>query len=281
MLFREILKVHEANTAAGGLPDILGDAFLRSVNPVYRRIMNRAGKIGTVFAETDALYLLMPFHQLDRIVASKTVPYVPHARLMSEIEARHPGVFGLQQMPMPESYHMHEAAHVIAADCCAKVEITSIQDRILKALISESFANTADAMACGYADTANHRLFLKLNCYMQPTTEAREVMTAVRETYGEAYTVRLILTSYLYANFLRDEVPAELLGAGIDDENCLALATVGQQLDLQFREHTTQNYFLLSGFEGEVLDLVNFDFMKLLGRPDFSAAFGALAAVLS
>lgn len=281
MLFREILKIHEGHGAGGGRADILGDGLLRSVNPAYRRIMEHAAGVGVNFSEASAEYLLLPFSQLDRIVASKNVPYVPHGRMMAEIEARHPGVFDLQQMPMPESFHLHEAAHAIAADCCADIEINSQQDRILKMLISESFANTADAMACGYAGDEIHRLFLKLNCYMFPATETHKLMTAVREKHGEAYLARLVLLSYLHANFLREEVPAERLGPGAADEDCVALATIGQQLDMQFREQTTQNYFLLSGFQGEVLDLVNFDFMKPLARKDFSAAFDALVAVLS
>lgn len=280
MKFREILKTHNNASAEGGQSDILGDAFLLLRNPVYRRIKNYATELGASFVETDVEYLLLPFQQLDRIIVSKQVPYVPHGRLLAKIEAKNPGVFDLERMPMPESYHLHEAAHVIAAECCAKIELQSAQDRILKSILCESFANTVDALACGYADSEIHRIFLKLNCYMQPTEEAYELISSVRKACGEEYTARLILLSYLHANFLRDEVPLELYEIGMKSKDCIALSAIGQELDLVFREQTTANYFRLAGIEGDSLELLNFDFVQLLNRKDFAEAVKALLAAL-
>lgn len=281
MRFQEIIKVHNQAKADGSHSDILGDAYLLSVNPTYRRIRLAAANLGVVLEEATAKYLLMPFQQLDNIVASKVVPYIPHARLMAEVESKAVGHFALEQMPIPESYHMHESAHVIANISCAEIDATSKQDRIVKAILCESFANTTDAMACGFADSEVHRLILKLNCYMDPTEDVYDVMSSVREVHGEAYTARLVLISYIYANFLRAEVPAEMLGAGMGSEECQMLSTIGQQLDPVFREQTTQNYFNLRGIQGEAADLVNFDFYKQLQRKDFSQAFDALVDILS
>lgn len=278
MNFRELLNEHNNVQVKGSHTEILGDAFLLKNNPIYSQVRTKAQNLGVKLIEADAEYLLMPFHQLDKIVASKEVPFIPHGRLMKKVEDTHPGVFGLEHMPIPESYHMHESAHVIAHEACAKLKLTTPQDRILKAILCESFANTVDALACGYADSDIHRTFLKFNCYMQPTEEAFEIISRVREAFGGEYVAKMILLSYIHANFLRDEVPLELLEAGMNDEDCIALSTIGQELDVQFREQTTANYFRLDGIQGEHSDLLNFDFMTLLRRSDFAGAFRAMVS---
>lgn len=279
MNFSSVLSLHRGGRAEHALPDILGDAFLLRENPIYRQVRMRALASGAVYTEATTEYLLLPFNQLERIVASKQIPYVPHARLMSAVEARHPGVFDLQQMPMPESYHLHESAHVVAELCAAGLETSTQEARILRALLCESFANTVDALACGYAETEEHRVFLKLNCYMAPNSETRELMTRVRRAFGPAFTARVVLLSYLFANFLWEDVPVDLLG--VDDADVLSLSELGQSLDPLFRVQTTQNFLLMAGFRGEVYDLLSFDFVGLLAREDFSAALAGMIAVLS
>ncbi len=278
MQFSELLKIHISSLAPGNHPDILGDGFLFHKNPVYRAVKSMATKGGASFTEATTQYLLMPFNQLDEIVRLKQIPYVPAARLMNELEAKHPGIFGLEQMPMPESYHLHEAAHVIADACCASVVAETISEKILRALLCESFANTVDALACGYADSDLHRLFIQQNSYMKPAAELSSCLARVRATRGAEFTFRLMLSSYVNANFLREPVSAE---PGPLHDDILALHEMVQELDPLFRVTTTQNYFQLQGFPGEVYDLLDFGFAGLLLRSDFADAVTAMARALN
>jgi hypothetical protein len=244
-----------------------------------------------VEATTD--YLLLPFNRLDEIVATKKIPFVPHARLLREVEAKHPGVFDLERMPLPESYHLHEAAHVIAEGATRELAAGAREDRVLKAILCESFANTVDAMACGFAETEIHRMFLKLNCYMHPDSVTRELMARVRASVGETMTARLVLLSYICANFLREGAAASLVEnwlenfaeAGAPGEGAMSdvweLSAIGERLDPLFRLQTTQNYFQLQGFKGPVEEMLDFDFVARLQREDFARAVAALVSLLA
>lgn len=294
MLFNEALKIHRSVTVEHSHSDILGDAFLLANNRLYRQIRLQTIDLDVTLAEASLEYLLMPFNQLDLIVSTKRVPFVPNARLMTEIESKHPGVFDLQQMPIPESYQLHESAHIIADHCCANVAVQTREDKILKSILCESFANTVDAMVCAYATSEVHQLFLRLNCYTVQITATREQIKNVRESFGKTFTARLIVLSYVFANFLKEEVPPDVIEALITEfgkpyskpteealKDCTTLSLIGQKLDTLFRVQTASNYFQLQGFRDEIYDLLNFDFAKLLKRKDFSEAFDSMISRLA
>ncbi len=293
MLFSEVLKAHRSAEAKHSYTDILGDAFLMNENPIYRRIRLQALNLGVSFAEATTQYLLMPFNQLDKILASKQVPFVPSARLMAEVELKHPMVFDLEQMPMPESYHLHESAHIVGEHCSLTLKVSHQEEKILKAILCESFANTVDALACVYAETEFHKVFLRLNCYMTPVDKTRNLINKVSQALGEEFAIRLVLISYVFANFLRDEVPLALIEEWIEKfanlekpptkkmlKDCVELGGIGQALDPLFRIRTTENYFMTQGLGGEVYDLLNFDFLIQLRRKDFTEVFEAMISSL-
>lgn len=291
MQFSDILTLHRSVAADNSLPEVLGDAFLLHENPIYRRVRDEAVRIGCRFQSASADYLLLPFNQLERILATKEIPYVPNARLLADVETRRPGVFDLARMPMPESYHLHESAHVIAEARCEALVLTAPEDRILKMILCESFANTVDAMACGYARTPLHQILLKLNCYMEPKATTIAAMERVGKTLGTRALTSLILHAYIAANFFKDDVEPTALEAILAaakqkmtkkiEKDVRVLREVGQRLDPLFRVQTTQNFLHMAGFQGEIYDLLDFDVYERLRRPDFAGAVDALLSVLS
>ena len=290
---KELLGVHNSQLTEHGHPDILGDTFLLRFNPVYRNIKLYALGIGCKYAEAWPQYLLLPFHQLNEIVASKTIPYVPSGRMLQDVESKRPGLFTTDELRMPESYHLHEAAHVIAEHLFAGVQLNSVQEKILKTIICESFANTVDALACVSATTDIHRFFLEQNCYMHPDIDNMNVMSRLIEGLGPRCTSILTLMAYVHANFLRETLSAEVIqelavryapGRKLSEEllnDGETLGQIGEKLDPQFRVQTTEMYLKLEGYDGEIFELLDFPFMEVLnGNGHMRNVMEALADIV-
>ena len=247
--------------------DILGDGFLMKENPIYRNIKNFSIQIGCEYVEAWAQYLLLPFHELNNIVVTKRIPYVPHGRLLHELEQKKPGVFLIDELPMPESYHMHEAAHVIAESFFKDATLATSQEKIVKMILCESFANTADALACLFARTELHRFFLKLNCYMNPDQEDMNTLNLLIQQQGERETFGQVLFGYMHANFFQ--------------EDSSAIATMCEKLDPQFRFQTTGVYLKMEGLDGDIMELLNFPFMNVYeGNSTFQQVVEQMLEVL-
>lgn len=237
--------------------DILGHQFLMRENPVYKNVIENAQKIGCQFVEAWQQYLLLPFHELNKITNTKKIPYIPHGRLLRELEEKYPGMFSSEEIAVPESYHMHEAAHVIAENFFEGIKFQTDQERILKLILCEAFANTVDAMACVYANSEEHQIALKFNCYMNPDLEDMEALERLIEDIGLPKTIELVFMSYVYSNFFKDN-PASSLS-----EDHAQVVQMSEKLDPQFRFQTTGMYLKMEGFNDDIMQILNFNFMDV------------------
>ena len=293
MQFNDILDIHSAYTHEHAHADILGDGFLLQNNPVYRSARRLSLEIGCRYVEAYPRYLLLPFHELPKIVVSKEVPYVPHARLMQEIESDRPNAFSLDEVPMPESYHLHESAHVIAEHFFGGVQVESQEGRILNAILCESVANTVDALTCMPAHEEIHRLFVKQNCYMQPQKKIIEAMSRLVTELGFQFTFMLTYFTYVQANFLSEPLSDERIRGLLAEyvpgappnaktaKDIQIVRGIGEKLDPRFRVNTTANYLKQQGFEGDLQDLLGFDFQAVFtANPKFKSALHCLCRQL-
>lgn len=284
MLFKDALEIHRAHPADHSHSEIFGDGYLMQENQIYRKIRLRALDLGAQLKEATLEYLLLPLNQLDKIIAKKQIPYIPSARLMADVETTQPGVFDFQQMPIPGSYQLHEAAHFIADHCLLEAVTTTQDEKILKSILSEAFANTVDALACAEADSETHKIILRMNCYLAPNESIRRAVEIVRAQLGDRFVARLLLLSYVDSNFLRDEAQVLFADEAMPPQNvieaCRSLSRLGQELDPLFRTQTASNYFHLQGFRGEIFDMLDFDFRQLMKREDFGRAVEALISVI-
>jgi hypothetical protein len=275
VFFSDVLDVHDSYHPEGSHRDILGDGFLMQSNPIYRKVKALALKIGCRYVEAYPEYLLLPFHELPKIVKQKKIPYVPNARLMKDVERGRPGVFTTEDVPMPESYHLHEAAHVIAEHFLLNVKPASQQEEILKAILAESFANTVDALAGALAQDDVHYFFIKQNCYMHPQSKVVQAMERLNKKMGFRFTFMLTFFTYVHANFLAKPLSKKSIdelveryasapkpGAAVQ-KDIRTVSAIGEKLDPRFRVTTTGNYFKQRGFEGDIHDLLDFPFMKV------------------
>jgi len=292
MLIREILALE--TDQPNSHPDILGDPFLMLHNPVYRQVKTQALRMGCQYREAWPEYLLLPFFQLKKIVASKTIPYVPNARLARELEQEKPGLLNLQNFNVPESYHLHESAHVIADALFAQVPLGGAEERILKALSCESFANTVDALVFLAADSETHQNLVQLSSYMRPDPEDIAVLSRLHRELGSRATFLLTFFAYLSANFLGDGFSEESVNSiatlylggeklsARQKEDALQIGQMAEKLDPLFRVQTTEVYFKFEGIEGDLHDVLNFSFMRMFNaRPDLAKIPEQMAAVLN
>lgn len=276
MYFNDVLEVHKSFLGQGSHANILGDGYLLEKNPVYRKVKMYAEKIGSQFVEAHNEYLLLPFHQLPQILETKKIPYIPSARLMGNIERDRPGVFSTDDVPMPESYHLHEAAHVIADHFLKKVKAKDSRENILKAMLAESFANTVDALACVPAEDDLHYFFIKQNCYMHPQKKVMQAMTSLIDGLGFRFTFMLMMHAYLRANFLTKPLskkdvtnllevyaPKSKVSAKLQ-KDLRTVCEIGEKLDPLFRVTTTGNYLKQQGFKGDIQDILDFPYCEIL-----------------
>ncbi len=293
MQIRELLSIHDSHSAENAHADILGDAFLMERNAIYRNIKRFALKIGARYVEADTKYLLMPFHALWEIVGSRSIPYVPNARLLRAVEEKRADALAIADLSIPESYHLHEAAHVIADHFFAGVKLKSAEERILKDIVCESFANTVDALACGLAVDEMHRFFLRHNSYMYPDGRYVALFDRMNRGAGPRFTFVYTLIAYLHANFFKEKIPAAVLkdlraryapDAKFTDKtrkDCDSLRKMAEKLDPLFRVQTTQMYLRLEGHQGEIYDLLDFPFMDVFAEnPVFRNAVDSMAGVV-
>ncbi len=294
MQISEVLAIHNSSSANQSHIDILGDGFLMNANPIYRNMKVFALQIGCQYLEAWPQYLLLPFHELNNIVATKNIPYVPNGRMLQEVENKRPHVFNTEDMSMPESYHLHEAAHVIAEHLFEEVSLTSRQEKILKTILCESFANTVDAVACVPATTEMHQFFLKHNCYMHPLKKNMDVMTRLTTRLGFRCNFMLTLFAYVHSNFLKETLSRDTIKELVTRyspnteltekllRDCETVGRIGEALDPRFRVQTTEIYFKLEGYEGEIFDLLNFSCMQVFAvNEDFRRVAEAMAEVVS
>lgn len=291
MKLSKVLSTHQSYKKDQGLSKALGHDFLMKNNFIYRNIILQALKIDARFESVTPEYLLMPFHQLEKIVSTKKIPYVPSATLLEEVEAKRSDVLTIDDLTIPESYHLHEAAHVVAEELFSKTSFIG-QEKILKTLICESFANAVDALSWISVEEDMHHFFLWQNCYMHPDEKDIESMELILDHFGLQFLFRFTLISYLHANFLKEGLEEKVIENLTDSfashvklneewlKELMDLRAMTEKIDPQFRVLTTKMYFNLEGYDGDIYDLLDFPFMKIFNsNPVFKAVVTEMTSV--
>lgn len=275
MSLLEVLAAHKNNSHEYAKNEILGDGFLLQSNSVYLSLRKKTIEVGSQLVEADTGYLLMPFHQLKKIESTKKIPFIPSGRLLEEIESQWPEVFSSDDISLPESYHLHESAHVVAHECFRSFQAHSPAEKVLKFLICESIANTVDALAWVDATSEEHRFFLDHNCYMKFSAKNQKLLTELVKEMGFSATALLVLFAYLHANFLSDGFNKSALqkihnSFSLDLEmsprlikNILSLQKMAEKLDPLFRVRTTENFLKMEFTNANVDELLDFDFLEM------------------
>ncbi|RYZ85279.1 MAG: hypothetical protein EOP04_16325, partial [Proteobacteria bacterium] len=93
MKIAKLLELHRQHTGEGSLAKSLGDGYLLKQNRIFRNIRKLTSAGGAVFSDAaDRDYASLPFSQLERILNSKSIPYLDNTSVLSDLVLKLPDV---------------------------------------------------------------------------------------------------------------------------------------------------------------------------------------------
>lgn len=219
-------------------------------------------------------------------MSRRQLPYRPSFTALEHLERRRPGFFTLadlqQNRPAP-NYLLHESAHAVAYRAlfgrprdvgAAFSEPTAL----VKLMLSESFAMTAEYFAACAVQGQPHAWFFSISSYRH-RTQKKKAVGQLLERYGFDFVGRAILLAFLYNNFLVDRLDRRTLAALADAADArvarrmtpAALAQLGSALNglmvmsPEFRYDTSRLFLTMFGRSRNIRRELSADPLTLLG----------------
>ncbi|MBX2987159.1 MAG: hypothetical protein KF802_04610 [Bdellovibrionaceae bacterium] len=291
MKLQSVLRQHDAQSAPQALKNVLGDAYLLRKNPMYRRTRELARELGFRFVPAWESYQRAPLFELQGILKKKRLPYNDSVPTLRRLVRDHRLNDEMEDVPVNlVSAHFHESAHGISDRLFRTVKPRNKREKILLALLCESYANATESMAIGWIDGDLHRFFFEQNSYIYADAGRIAARRKALRAWGAVGLFRLLWLSYLYSNFLVGNLPRpELEGLlrfalqkaelSRDDRRWgEALFQDAYELNETFRLKTSRLYMRLLSIKGDVRQNLAFDFSEVfLNRPGFHERFQQLA----
>jgi len=285
------------------LAQSVGDGFLYLNNPFFRRVRDASLAAGFRFTLADAgAYYGFPLVHLDTILSHRQIPYRPSFTALEHLEERRPGFFTLADLqknrPTP-NYLLHESAHAVAfqalfgrpRDVGAAL---SEPGSLVKLMLGESFAMTAEYFAACAVRGQPHAWFFSISSYRH-RTQKKKAVGELLERHGFAFVGRAVLLAFLYNNFLVDRLDRRQLAALADAADPRiarrlspsALRQLGSSLSglmvmsPEFRYDTSRLFLSMFGRSRNIRRELSADPLSLLGADSQAqAAVGKLVALL-
>ena len=280
---QEILEVQKRHAGSPRtFPGVIGDGYLYDNNQIFRNIRNTVLELGYTFEENPSSpYYTFPLISLKDLLETKTIPYRNNLYWIEKIDRLRAGTFSLGDLTLgPEATHLcHESAHCIA-DFILKEGHTSsaipknFKDKgeLLKILLAESYANTAESMVANLLpqNKQNH-WFLEQNLYMRLTDPS---VGRLRRRLGLKGLTELTLLLFLYANFMFVQInpvmekrilkflgidPALLKDKKFHSDLRSLEKNIAFTLNPQFIVVTTSFYLKMLGYRAAFSKMLNFD----------------------
>lgn len=308
MKLKAILKSHGDFAPKGVLVENLGDGFLLHSNFTFRQVRKQALKLDLKFSKErfhdyDALSLT----QLPKILESGIIPYCDNVRPLLEIEIQAPGVFEWSEVPpLRANYVLHETAHALARKLSQEASLvpqdvgkkSSEQKLVLLVLLEEAFSNACESMANADAEGSLHDEFLYKNSYVMEKPAVRKRLRDAIHAHGRPFIFRLLLLSFLHANFVKtqmasidfkkvlalcDEVPRKKMPARPASEikKLEKVFQIGFDLDPAFTLFTNAFCLRLMGMKTELLEALDFDFLRLLSGTNYQHLLFAMSDIFN
>lgn len=288
----EVIAAHRQFTPPLVLRENIGDGFLLALNPVFRAIRKEFRRRGFRFSTRLAeAYYSFPLMSLDDAIAARVVPYrgnFPWIEALAKVKG-----FSLTELKRSElqfNYLFHESAHFIAHDVLfgktKPAKIPKTADGLLRVLMGEAFANTVECVAFLFADGEIGGYLLDANCHFRTNEKEKAALLRVVRKTGLRKLTKAVFASFLYANYLYEEVGAKerrLIGklADADAKRLAPAIRVGFELSDIFRTDTTQLHLMKQGFPGDLRKLMKGDpVARLLQDKALLAKFDELIEVV-
>ena len=281
----------------------MGDGFLYLNNPFFRRIRDATLAAGFRFTLGDVgAYDGFPLVHLDTILSRRQLPYRPSFDGLKHLEDCRPGFFTLADLqknrPAP-NYLLHESAHAVAFRALfgrpRDVGATfSEPSALVKLMLGESFAMTAEYFAACAVQGQPHAWFFSISSYRH-RTQKKKAVGQLLERYGFDFVGRAVLLAFLYNNFLVDRLDRRRLVALADAADPrvarrltpAALVQLGSALNglmlmnPEFRYDTSRLFLTMFGRSRNIRRELSADPLTLLGADSTAqAAVARLVALL-
>lgn len=283
---RTILTIHDQYSSSKSLKHNLGDGYLITFNSIYRKIRHHTLKSGYSFTKDRFYhYDVLPMIELARIHSQKTIPYRDNVSVLRLIRDAPNWIFETSpDLLGQENFIFHESCHAVARNIIEShlnrpLLSRALQLKTISVLMEESFANSVEAMAVGYVNSARHRLFLQRNSYMKFDKDWESILRIALKTMAPQKLFQFLFYCFLHANFLYAELRSteldRILKLIYDGKNLKKfdkqsrtlfrhLAKIALGLQANFRLASTQLFFRSQRIDGHIEKLVDFDFMDLI-----------------
>lgn len=300
---RDLLELQRRCHGPRRLAESVGDGFLYLQNPFFRRVRDAALAAGFRFSLADpGSYYGFPLIHLDTILSRRQIPYRPSFTALEHLEARRPGFFTLadlqQNRPAP-NYLLHEAAHAVAFQKLFGrprnvAAALSEPSALVKLMLGESFAMTAEYFAACAVRGQPHGWFFSISSYRH-RTQKKKAVGELLERHGFDFVGRAVLLAFLYNNFLVDRLNRKQLTALADAADSriarrlspAALRQLGATLSglmvmsPEFRYDTSRLFLSMFGRSRNICRELSADPLSLLAQdPIAQAAVTQLVALL-
>lgn len=274
MKLTTLLNKHRGATSLQALSSNFGDGFLLQHNPIFRQIRNQTRALGFTYSDQfNPAYAAFPMGQLEDILNRKVIPYTNNVSPLQSLADRTDLIEWDHVIDnLKPNYIFHESCHAVARSF--RPPVSNLQSKITATLIEEAFANTCEFLAIAHAQEPIQRAFLEMNSYFTVFDDRTHLKKAF-EKYDFAAIFKLMLLSYVHANFLNEsfhetdfkkiiqraqfKIQPEVKAIKSLAENVFAL-------NPRFRYATNEMYLRLNNITEPVEQVLQFDYLRLIGE---------------
>lgn len=278
----QLLEKHRQSLRNQDLADNFGDGFLAQNNRLYGQIRATALAAGYRFSsEPNGAYQALPFSQLEKILASKCIPYTNNVTVIENLvgQLKDDIVWDDISDGLKKNFVFHEGCHAVARSFANSNKLLDSKQKTLRILMEESFANTCELLAVADAEDSTHRIFFELNSYTTLFEEKTNIKNAIRNS-SFVIVFKMMWLAYLHSNYLHEQLDEKqwqrcLTFAGAASlpapqiKALKALSKIAFTLDSRFRWVTTRFHLKLNGISVNMNELLSFDLLSQEALPEF------------
>lgn len=257
-LLSELLKKDHADQNPLAMREIFGDSHLIRTNRLFQQIRKRARDFGYTYSnQRSDQYEALPFTALEDLIRGKKIPVIANRGAVEFVAGK---VSDSNWFDIADGFRrcfaFHESCHAVARETLKSQNVQGAE-RVLHAMIEESFANTCELFGIIDCESLEDLAIYEANSY----TALWEVRDLLLEIDLDPVAFLYILLHYLRANFLATpEFTAEdhsmilklsekIAGRSYtrEPEELASLAEVAYTLDENFRQTTSRLHLRLMG----------------------------------
>jgi hypothetical protein len=295
---KQLLEIDAHHHSDEALNDSIGDQFLCACNPIFARIRRKALCAGYSYSQANTElsldYQTGPLFCLDRILKHRVIPYFANAALFRGIAERSPDYRCAPKLLLEiirRNHVLHESCHCLADHSLQSLPMSSSGDKqafVMRALLSEAFANAIEMLAWAYAESPTHALFLNFNSYVDFNSKKKDLIVSFMREMGDTAILKLAIVSYLCANLSAvplsagdaAEISAYMSEPSLNPEALSRLVLEVFTLNRDFVDLTSPAFFRLLECEAEFIDIKsryeNAGSLQLMGLLEPANALAAL-----